>query len=57
MPTYQYKCPICEQTTSVAKRMEEEVIPICFKCRGAMVRDYSFGSIQFKGGGFYRNDR
>jgi putative FmdB family regulatory protein len=58
MPVYDYKCKTCNGTTSVQKGIgESEVVPICFKCRGAMQRDYSFGSVQFKGGGFYSNDR
>lgn len=58
MPAYDYKCKSCEQTATLAIRLQEEIqIPICSKCKSEMVRDYRFGSVAFRGKGFYSTDK
>jgi len=58
MAVYEFKCPGCAVTASVATAIASAVInPVCIACNQPMQRDYSFGAIQFKGKGFYTTDR
>lgn len=58
MPSYEYKCAECGETATLVTRITEQlIIPVCFKCKVEMKRDYRFGSVQFKGSGFYSNER
>ena len=57
MPTYEFKC--CENTVSVTNSLTEiqTQTPQCGNCLKPMQRVYSFGAINFKGSGFYSNDK
>ncbi len=58
MPTYDYKCKSCEQTEVLVTSLREEIkIPVCSNCKLEMTRDYRFGSIAFRGKGFYSTDK
>jgi putative FmdB family regulatory protein len=58
MPTYDYKCPKCEMTMVVIRTLkEEERKPICVNDAIELVRDYTPPPVQFKGTGFYQNDK
>ena len=58
MPTYDYKCPKCGMTTVVIRTLkEEEKKPICIEDAIELVRNYSSPPVQFKGTGFYQNDK
>jgi len=58
MPTYDYKCPKCEMTMTVIRTLkEEERKPICVNDAIELVRDYGSPVVQFKGSGFYKNDK
>lgn len=58
MPTYDFKCPKCEEIATLITQITEElIVPHCFKCKIEMKRDFRFGSIKFNGEGFYSNER
>ncbi len=58
MPIYDYECKYCEQTATVGVRLHEEMqIPTCPNCKQEMIRDYKFGSVAFRGEGFYSTDK
>lgn len=57
MPTYEYKCKECSQTVSVNHSMSVVKVPECLKCGTTMTRVYDFMKVQFKGSGFYSNDK
>ena len=56
MPTYEFKC--CDnQVTVLASMSEQPEVPKCGNCLKLMQRVYSFANVNFKGPGFYSNDR
>jgi putative FmdB family regulatory protein len=58
MPHYAFKCKNCNE--ELVETCEYEDLPATFqcpKCFLTMVRDFKFGSIQFKGTGFYLTDK
>lgn len=58
MPTYDFKCPGCNDTGTVIASIREEIpTPVCFKCKQPMIRKFGVGDVQFKGPGFYRTDK
>lgn len=58
MPTYDYVCPVCHATVSVIRTLkEEERKPICVNDAIELVRHYGAPVVQFKGAGFYKNDK
>ena len=57
MPTYEYKCVICEHAKEVNKSIHEaSMTELCDKCGAAMVKQFGTFGIQFKGSGFYKTD-
>jgi len=45
MPIYEYKCPKCNKTKEVIRRMDEQDPELCPECETEMVRvpvNYSF---------------
>lgn len=57
MPTYEYKCKQCSQTVSVNHSMSVVKTPQCLGCGIGMTRLYDFMKVNFKGSGFYSNDK
>jgi len=58
MPTYDYKCRECDNSTTLITSIREELkIPICANCKLSMVRDYGSPAISFTGSGFYTTDK
>lgn len=54
MPTYEYKCIICEYTKEVNKPINEATtVELCEKCGAAMIKQFNTFGIQFKGSGWY----
>jgi putative FmdB family regulatory protein len=52
--TYEYKCDVDNQETSVQRPMSEaEVVPICETCKEDMKRVYYAAPVKFNGTGFY----
>ena len=57
MPSYDYKCIICEHTKEVNKPISEAgLTELCDKCGAAMIKQFGTFGIQFKGNGFYKTD-
>lgn len=58
MPIYSYKCRECGlvflENMPISKR--DEPTP-CASCKGKLMRIVEFGSIAFKGSGFYSTDK
>ena len=58
MPTYLYKCKSCDNRVEKTKTFGQKLIePHCESCKKPMQRDYSFGSVAFRGSGFYSTDK
>jgi putative regulatory protein, FmdB family len=58
MATYEFHCRRCnERTTKIHPLSEPLAYPPCPTCGEQMLRVYNFGSVTFKGSGFYRNDK
>ena len=58
MPTYDYKCEICENTFEVFQSFSEDPLTNCPNetCSGSVKKIFSAPGISFKGSGFYKND-
>ncbi|MGA0241917.1 MAG: FmdB family zinc ribbon protein [Candidatus Marinamargulisbacteria bacterium] len=58
MPTYTYRCESCCTVTEAVQSMQDPPLTHCLKCNGPSHRIISGDiSIQFKGSGFYCNDK
>lgn len=58
MPTYEYKCPGCEQTMSVVRGITEEDPGYkCLACGKDMQKVFFLSGINFNGSGFYSKDK
>lgn len=56
MPTYEYKCILCETVKEMQKPMDQaNWVELC-ECGAAMIKQYNTFGIQFKGSGFYKTD-
>lgn len=56
MPTYDYQCRSCGNTTEVIHPMSEEGPTTCEVCGGPLRRVLYPAGIIFKGSGFYKTD-
>lgn len=58
MPTYLYRCPKCQDTSSVTCPISEynPALP-CAKCETAQTRIYDSPGVTFKSPGFYTTDK
>jgi len=57
MPTYDYKCTICNHTFEVFQPMTAEPLIECPECKGSLKRIIGTGAgAIFKGSGFYQTD-
>jgi len=56
MPIYTYECASVE-VLDVTHGMFEQVELECDNCESMMARKFSAPTIQFKGDGFYSNDK
>ena len=58
MPLYEFACRKCGIQTAHHYPMNEAVeYPDCKDCGEQMIRMYNFGSVSFKGSGFYTTDK
>jgi putative FmdB family regulatory protein len=58
MPVYEFFCKKCKEGFQKSYPINEAVAyPECPTCGNQMVRLYNFGSVTFKGSGFYRTDK
>jgi putative FmdB family regulatory protein len=56
VPTYDYQCRSCGNTTEVIHSMSEEGPTTCEICGGELRRIFHPAGIIFKGSGFYKTD-
>lgn len=56
MPTYTYTCE-CNTEVEVQHSMNETPELICEKCNTLLRKKFAAPQIQFKGEGFYSNDK
>ena len=58
MPVYSYKCPKCEIIVEEDHKMDATPkVTECAKCKVSLVKTFAFGGVNFKGDGFYSNDK
>jgi putative FmdB family regulatory protein len=56
MPTYDYKCDLCDHAFEIFQSMNDAPLMKCEKCGGGIRRLFNASGIIFKGSGFYVND-
>ncbi|MEP0859938.1 MAG: zinc ribbon domain-containing protein [Ignavibacterium sp.] len=57
MPTYDYKCSVCNYTFEYFQSMKDQPLTTCPKCGGQLKRLIGPGAGPiFKGNGFYQTD-
>lgn len=57
MPTYDYKCSVCNYTFEYFQSMKDQPLTTCPKCGGPLKRLIGPGAGPiFKGNGFYQTD-
>lgn len=57
MPTYEYRCPSCQNEFEKLQKMSDEPVADCPVCGSAAERLLSAGAgLLFKGSGFYITD-
>jgi putative FmdB family regulatory protein len=56
MPTYEYKCYVCNNVFDVEQRITEDPLKTCKFCGGPVHRVISAAGIIFKGSGFHVTD-
>jgi putative FmdB family regulatory protein len=52
MPTYEYKCRVCEDIVVVQHSINDSPTVVCGKCQAKRVKVFSAPSIEFKGTGW-----
>jgi putative FmdB family regulatory protein len=57
MPTYQYKCPSCEEIKSVIYGITEEAPSVSCACGAEMKKIFSSPQVAFKGIGWGKDAR
>jgi putative FmdB family regulatory protein len=57
MPTYDFQCKACQQIVTITAKMDELKTPQCLQCLTNMHRLFKVNGVQFKGRGFYTNDK
>ena len=57
MPTYRYRCTTCNFEFDAVQSMMDSPLTECRKCPGNVIRLIQPVGIQFKGQGFYINDK
>ena len=56
MPTYSYKCTICDTAFDIQQSFTDDSLTECPECSGKLRKLYSAVGVSFNGSGFYRND-
>ena len=59
MPTYQYRCTICDDMFEARQSFTDDPIAVCpdQTCGGKVKKVFGSVGIAFKGSGFYKNHR
>jgi putative FmdB family regulatory protein len=56
VPTYEYRCEQCGETTEAFQKMSDDPLEVCERCGGRLRRVLHPVAIHFKGSGFYTTD-
>ncbi len=56
MPTYAYRCTVCENAFDVHQGFDDDPLTVCPQCAGRLRKVFSPVGVVFKGSGFYRTD-
>ncbi|HEY3374885.1 MAG TPA: FmdB family zinc ribbon protein [Candidatus Aquicultor sp.] len=56
MPTYGYRCTVCDHSFEVIQSVSDEPIKDCPKCNKPVAKIFFPVGIAFKGSGFHIND-
>lgn len=58
MPSYDYFCKGCDNTTTLVVGIKEELkAPICIDCKAEMVRSFGVTAIKFNGSGWASKEK
>lgn len=56
MPTYAYRCTVCQHAFDVHQGFHDDPLTVCPECEGRLRKVFSPVGVVFKGSGFYRTD-
>jgi putative FmdB family regulatory protein len=56
VPTYAYRCTVCEHAFDVQQSFTDDALTVCPRCEGRLRKVFSPVGVVFKGSGFYRTD-
>jgi putative FmdB family regulatory protein len=56
MPTYSYKCTVCDTAFDIQQSFSDASLTECPTCEGKLRKLFSAVGVTFNGSGFYRND-
>lgn len=56
MPTYSYKCTVCDTAFDIQQSFSDASLTECPTCAGKLRKLFSAVGVTFNGSGFYRND-
>ena len=56
MPTYAYRCTVCQHAFDVRQDFDDDPLTVCPQCEGRLRKVFSPVGVVFKGSGFYRTD-
>ena len=56
MPTYSYKCTVCDTAFDIQQSFTDASLTECPTCEGRLRKLFSAVGVTFNGSGFYRND-
>lgn len=52
MPSYEYKCPTCQQHQTISHSFSDTKKHKCENCKVPLIKVYSAPGLSFKGGGW-----
>jgi putative FmdB family regulatory protein len=55
MPLYEYQCKECGRRTEKIQKFSDPELTVCPHCGGNLERTLTAPSVQFKGGGWYKD--
>ncbi len=56
MPTYSYRCTVCQNAFDIQQSFSDASLSVCPACGGALRKIFSAVGVTFNGSGFYRTD-
>lgn len=56
MPTYSYRCTVCDHAFDIQQAFSDDSLTICPECQGALRKVFNSIGVTFQGSGFYRTD-